>query len=32
MLEKEHKYDVDVDLVLPELDGVKGIAAVTEPR
>ena len=31
VLEKEHKYDVDVDLVLPDLDGVKGIAEITEP-
>ena len=32
MLEREHKYDVDDDVVLPALTGIKGVARVTEPR
>jgi CHAD domain-containing protein len=32
MLESEHKYDADVDLVLPDLNGIKGVADVGEPR
>ena len=29
MLEKERQYDVDVNVVLPDIAGVKGIAQVT---
>jgi CHAD domain-containing protein len=32
MLESEHKYDADVDLVLPDLAGIEGVAHVSEPR
>ena len=32
MLEREHKYAADVDVILPDLTGIKGVARVTEPR
>ena len=31
MLEREHKYDVDDRLVLPDLTGIDGVHRVTEP-